>query len=106
VPAVRGLSLVLLGALLLSSGCSTDCQRLCTAWYDYQRDVCGLVNLDDDRVTCISDYRASQSSDAELTACADVIGDVTDLRANGDDSCCAATVGECSLDGGDDDSAR
>jgi hypothetical protein len=108
LPAVRllALSCLILVALGGASGCSTNCQQLCTAWYDYQRDVCGAVNLDDDRVTCISDYRRSQSSTSELSACAARIPDVTALRAAGDDRCCTWTIDQCPEPGGDDDSAR
>ena len=106
-PGVRAVPAFILAlTLCFASACSTECQQLCTAWYDYQRDVCGKVNLDDDRVTCISDYRRSQSSEGELLLCEARIPDVVALRSSGDDRCCDWTVGECPDDAGDDDSAR
>ena len=98
--------LVLVFAVLaFAPACSSNCQQLCTSWYDYQRDVCGQLNTDDDRVTCISDYRASQSTDAELGSCVDLVPEVNALRAAGDDSCCAWTLNTCLASGDDDDSS-
>jgi len=102
-PLARAFVVVLL--LATAPACSTDCQRLCTAWYDYQRDVCGQVNTDDDRVTCISDYRRSNSTTEELAACADRIGEVQALRNVADASCCTWDVDSCPTGGDDDDSA-
>lgn len=92
-------------ALAVAPACSTDCQRLCTAWYDYQRDVCGQVNTDDDRVTCISDYRRSNSTTDELAACADRISEVNVLRSTADASCCSWDAETCPPGGDDDDSS-
>ncbi|MCO4770672.1 MAG: hypothetical protein KDA24_11630 [Deltaproteobacteria bacterium] len=93
-------------SLLFAPGCSSNCQQLCTAWYDYQRDVCGQVNTDDDRVTCISDYRASQSTDQELSDCSERISEVNSLRSASDASCCTWDLGSCPSSGDDDDSAK
>ncbi len=104
-PRFGARAVLVLFALAVSPACSTDCQRLCTAWYDYQRDVCGQVNTDDDRVTCISDYRRSNSTPDELAACASRIGDVNALRTTADPSCCSWDADTCPPGGDDDDSA-
>ena len=89
--------------LALGGGCSSECQQLCTAWYDYQRDVCGAVNTDDERVTCISDYRRSRTSEDELNDCATRIPQVREMRSSQDAACCTWDLGTCPTGQGDDD---
>ena len=104
MPRVRSLALILL--LLGSAGCSRqECQRLCTAWYDYQRDVCGQLDNDDQRVTCVSDYRPGRTTDEEVADCAERRVEVAALRANNDATCCTWGVDDCPFGAGDDDSA-
>ena len=97
---LRGL--VALG-LLGGSGCSTDCQRLCTSWYDYQRDVCGFALSDDARVTCITDYRLSRTTGAELDECAGRIAEVEAMASARDAACCTWDLESCPTRPGDDD---
>ena len=92
----------------LASGCNTECRNLCTAWYDYQRDVCRVLDTDDDRVRCISDYRGSRVSDEELAQCTDRELRVEDIAAlepdQGRDCLCDGDESDCP--GDDDDSAE
>ena len=90
---------------VLASACSTECQRLCTAWYDYQRDVCGVVQTDDARVTCIADYRLSRTTPDELTECSARMDEVRALGAARDGSCCSWDRDDCPPGPDDDDSA-
>ena len=72
-------ALALLLLLTATSGCRTECRSLCTAWYDYQRDVCGMVDADDERIRCIADYRANKVTDGELVECAEAQVEVEDI---------------------------
>ncbi len=90
---------------MFGSGCSSECQQLCTAWYDYQRDTCGAVNTDDERVTCISDYRRSRTSEEELSDCSARVTEVREMQSAGDGSCCFWNLATCSPGQDDDDSA-
>jgi hypothetical protein len=94
--------LVLL-VLLSGLGCNTECRSLCTTWYDYLRDVCVELDTDDDRVRCISDYRASRVSTAELDQCKEQAEHVADLDEAEDDLLCPR---ETDPDDDDDDSSR
>jgi hypothetical protein len=96
----------LCSSFLLAS-CDSDCQRLCSAWYDYRRDVCQAADTDDDRARCVADYRRGRFTEAEAAACrvrVDAIAAVRQRPASERDACCewddAACVGD------DDDSAR
>jgi hypothetical protein len=91
--------------LVFGSGCSSECQQLCTAWYDYQRDTCGAVNTDDERVTCISDYRRSRTSEEELSDCSTRVTEVRTMQSAGDGSCCSWNLATCPAGQDDDDSA-
>jgi hypothetical protein len=92
----------------LASGCNTECRNLCTAWYDYQRDVCQVLDTDDDRVRCISDYRGSRVSEGELAQCVDQELRVEQIAAlepdDGRDCLCDGDESDCP--GDDDDSAE
>lgn len=94
--------------LLSSLGCSTECRSLCTTWYDYLRDVCQELDTDDDRVRCISDYRASRVSDVELDQCSEQtvhIAEISELPDGQRECLCDGDDSDC--DGADDDdSAR
>ena len=90
----------------MGSGCRTECRSLCTAWYDYLRDVCQELDTDDDRVRCISDDRASRVSDDELGLCAEEeteIDEVAKLPATERGCLCDGDDSDCP--GDDDDSA-
>ena len=89
--------------LLAGPGCSTNCQQLCTAWYDYQRDVCGFALSDDARVTCISDYRLSRTTTDELAECSGRIVEVEAMASARDATCCTWDLGSCPTTPGDDD---
>ncbi|MEE2829616.1 MAG: hypothetical protein VX498_10540 [Myxococcota bacterium] len=105
---ITGVVLALL-LLLVTSGCRTECRSLCTAWYDYQRDVCGVVDTDDERVRCIADYKASKVTDAELVECVESQIDLAEISAlpEPDNAClCDEDRDDCPLsDAGGDDSA-
>jgi hypothetical protein len=108
---VRGQMLALMWAGSFLLGCSPQCQKLCTDWFDYRSNVCNEFNLEDDRVTCIADYRRRSVSDDELTQCEQQRVEVRALLAAKDDRCCGEDAGqppECSgaVIGDDDDSAR
>ncbi len=92
-------------SLVLGSGCSSECQRLCTAWFDYQRDTCKAVNTDDERVTCISDYRQSRTSDEENADCTARVTQVRAMHSAQDGSCCSWDLAACPPGEDDDDSA-
>ena len=94
---------VVVAGLWSGAGCSSECQRLCTAWYDYQRDTCGAVNTDDERVTCISDYRRSRTSGDELIDCGTRILEVRAMRSDRDASCCTWDLQTCPTRQADDD---
>ncbi len=93
---------MLFGVLLATaSGCSQECLTLCNVWFDYQRDVCGETEVEDERVGCISDYRSGQATEAESTQCA---ARAAEIEALTDASCCAGAVSTCdSIVGADDD---
>lgn len=98
-PEVRtvmfGLRAVVLLLVLASAGCSTECQLLCTSWYDYQLQACGVVDVDDERVRCISDYNTRLVTQGELDECTERIEQVEALDS-GDESCCpGSTAGTC-----------
>ena len=84
------------GVLLLASACDTECQEFCTAWFDYKQDVCGELDNDDARVSCIADYRGHLVADEELEGCTDLIAQVETLRTSNDpltrESCCDAST--------------
>lgn len=107
IPRVSILGLLAALVLALGSGCNTECRSLCTAWYDYQRDVCQVLDTDDDRVRCISDYRGSRVSDEELAQCVDREVQVEEIAAlepdEGRDCLCDGDESDCP--GDDDDSA-
>lgn len=91
-PEVRAVNAGLRAALLLlvlaCAGCSTECQLLCTTWYDYQLQACGVaVDVDDERVRCISDYSTRLVTEDELTECTERIEQVEALGSD-DESCC------------------
>lgn len=90
--------------LLSPVGCATECRSLCTAWYDYLRDVCQELDTDDDRVRCISDYRSSRVSDVELGQCTEQavrIAELSELPEGQRECLCDGDASDC--DGGDDD---
>ncbi len=88
-------SFVFLVALFVSTGCSTECQELCSDWYDYQASNCGIVDVDDERVRCISDYATRLVSEEELAECTDRIGQISGLES-GNSSCCpGAATADC-----------
>ena len=93
------LVLLLIGSLLLASGCDSPCQELCTSWFDYQQDVCGTIDTDDARVACISDYRDHLVAEEETAACAERIDQLETLRTESDPTqrraCCEPD--SCSL---------
>ena len=98
-PEVRAVTAGLRAALLLlvmaCAGCSTECQLLCTAWYDYQLQACGVFDVDDERVRCISDYSTRLVTVDESTECAERIEQVEALDSN-DESCCpGASTSTC-----------
>jgi hypothetical protein len=72
----------LLPLLLLTAGCDTGCRDLCTSWYDYVSDECGVIDVDDERVTCIADYASRLVTDAELTECGQRSEQLATLRAS------------------------
>ena len=80
------------GVLLLASACDTECQEFCTAWFDYKQDVCGELDNDDARVSCIADYRGHLVADEERDVCEDLVAEVEALRSSTDrtarESCC------------------
>ena len=94
-PEVRAVTAGLRAALLLlvlaSMGCSTECQLLCTSWYDYQLQACGVVDVDDERVRCISDYSTRLVTEDELAECAERIEQVEALDS-ADESCCSGAA--------------
>lgn len=99
-------------AILLSfaAGCRADCRTLCSEWYDFQRDVCGVVDTTDQRVGCIADYRSAGLSDEEQDACVVARVQLATLRDRGTDDqktqCCQWDAAQCDLrDAVDDDSA-
>jgi hypothetical protein len=86
---------------LPAAGCSQECLTLCNVWFDYQRDMCGETEAEDERVGCISDYQSEQATEAEATQCA---ARAAELEALKDTSCCAETTSTCdSIVGADDD---
>lgn len=86
---------------LTGAGCSQECLSLCNVWFDYQRDVCGETEVEDERVVCISDYQSGQATEAEATQCA---ARAAEIEALSDDSCCAGSTASCaSIVGADDD---
>lgn len=93
-------------ALLIAglAGCQPQCGELCTDWYDYRRDVCGDHDLDDERATCINDYRGALVSDAESEQCEERSVVLGQMRAAGDCCACDDPDPSCCPDG-DDDSA-
>jgi hypothetical protein len=98
--------LMLLLLLTIASGCRTECRSLCTAWYDYQRDVCGMVDEDDERIRCIADYRADIVTDEELVECAERQVEVEDIgRLDPPDNACLCDgdSADCPQAAGDDD---
>lgn len=100
-------ALIALLLLVATSGCRTECRSLCTAWYDYQRDVCGTVDADDERIRCIADYRASKATDAELIECAEAEDELEEISEldDPDNAClCDGDGADCPQPGaGDDD---
>ena len=92
--------------LLASTGCSTECQQLCSDWYDYQTGNCGSVDVDDERVRCISDYASRLVSEAELVECTGRMEQISGLES-GDSSCCpGAATADCPWVQDDETSAR
>ncbi len=99
----RVLALLLL--VVVAAGCSTECRSLCSTWFDYLRDVCQELDTDDDRVRCISDYRASRVSDEELGKCEERDEELRAIAARGDPCLCDGDDSDCS-GSDDDDSAQ
>jgi hypothetical protein len=98
-PEVRAVTAGLRAAILLlvmaCAGCSTECQLLCTAWYDYQLQACGAFDVDDERVRCISDYSTRLATESELAECTERTGQVQALGSD-DPSCCpGAATADC-----------
>ena len=93
---IAGLRAALLLLVLACAGCSTECQLLCTTWYDYQLQACGvLVDVDDERVRCISDYGTRLVTEDELVECTERTEQVQALGTD-DQSCCpGATSTAC-----------
>lgn len=89
-----GMMRVPLCLLLLQVGCATECRDLCTAWYDYRTDVCGELQVDDDRVACIADYTTRLVDRAERDECSERRDDLRAVR-DGDDpqACCPGSDG-------------
>ena len=82
--------------LSLGTACDTECQEFCTAWFDYQQDVCGVLDTEDARVLCIADYRGHLVADEERDVCTDLAEQVEALRSNTDSttqrSCCETST--------------
>ena len=78
--------------LLLATGCNNECRNLCADWFDYQQDVCGQLDLNDERVSCIADYTQRLVGDDELDECATRRDDLADVRGQSDttarQACC------------------
>ena len=101
-----GVASLLIGlSAALLSGCSQDCRITCTAWFDYQRDVCGVLDTDDERVRCISDYTSSATTETEQTQCREQTEAIEALTVSEDTACCDSSDPACTLRGDDDDSA-
>ena len=108
------LGLLALPLVLAFGACRTECRTLCTDWYDYQRDVCGVVEADDERIRCIADYRARLVTDEELLLCQEEIAELQRVGSldspertclcDGDRADCPSPTGDAPL-GDDDDSA-
>jgi hypothetical protein len=108
----HGCSLVLAVLSAVAAGCSSECRLLCAEWYDYQRDVCGVVDTEDLRVTCVADYATPLGTSGELRECQVRRRELAALRRFRDDTlqeaCCTWDADACGiLDRGpdDDDSA-
>jgi|GEM_PF-4011986 len=84
--------------LLLTTGCGSECRTLCAEWFDYQEDVCGVLDLNDERVSCIADYSARLVSDDETTECVQRRTELTTLTAEADSTtrqaCCPDAEGD------------
>lgn len=99
------------GFLIAAAGCQGECRTLCTEWYDFQRDQCGVVDTSDQRVRCIADYRTSSVSSGEESECVEVRSQLAYLVTNGTEAqreqCCTWDAEACDLRAttADDDSA-
>jgi|GEM_PF-2517228 hypothetical protein len=95
----RGVAPLAVASLLLTSACDTSCQEFCTAWFDYRQDVCGELDTDDARISCIADYRGHLVADEEQAVCTDLSAEVESLRNSSDpatrQSCCETST--CTL---------
>ncbi len=98
-PEVRAVTAGLRAALLLlvmtCAGCSTECQSLCTVWYDYQLQACGVADVDDERVRCISDYSTRLVTEDELAECTTRTGQLNALGTANQSCCPGATTTAC-----------
>lgn len=102
IPAL-GVACVLLG--LVAGGCNNECRSLCTAWYDYLRDVCQALDIDDERVRCISDYRDDRVSEEELDLCTGQVRRIEQVSSlpQEDGRRCLCDGDESDCPGADDD---
>jgi hypothetical protein len=78
--------------LFLGTACDTECQEFCTTWFDYQQDMCGVIDTEDARVLCIADYRGHLVADEERDVCTDLVQQVEALRSSTD---CATRQSYC-----------
>ncbi len=81
--------------------CDSDCRLLCGEWYDYQRDICGVVDTEDPRVTCVADYKSGAAADEELAQCRVRRRELTAMRRHPEhavqQACCTWDEDACNL---------